>query len=84
MSWFKDAQTQLQGNFATRSIAAAASTILLEAETVAISPTDFLHRTSLDSDVIVLVPYYSSTTPEISMRRDAIAKSLFSRIRQGI
>ena len=82
MSWFKDGQTQLQRNFTTRSIAAATSTTLLEAEIVAIPPIDFLHCTSLDSDNIPSVSNYCFTTHEMSMRQDAIAKSLFSRIRQ--
>ena len=77
MSWFEDGQTQLQRNLATTSIAAAASTILLEAKTIAIFPIDFLHRTSLDSDLIASISNYSSTTHKMSIRRDAIAKSLF-------
>ena len=81
MSWFKYDQTQLQKNLATPSIAAAASTTLLEAETVAISSIDFLHRTYLDNDLIASISNYSSNTHQISMRRDAIAKSLFSRKR---
>jgi hypothetical protein len=80
MSWFEDGQTQLQRNLATTSIAAAASTTLLEAETVAISPIDFLHCTYLDSDLFASISNYSSTTHQMNMRRDAIAKSLFSRI----
>ena len=43
MSWFEDGQTQLQRNLAMSLIAAAASTTLLEAETIAITPIDFLH-----------------------------------------
>ena len=82
MSWFEDGQTQLQRNLAMSLIAAAASTTLLEAETVAITPIDFLHWTSLDSDVIASISNYSSTTYQMSMRRDAIVKSIFSRKRQ--
>ena len=82
MSWFEDGQTQLQKNLATPSIVAAASTTLLEAETVAISPIDFLHCTSLDSDLIASISNYSSITHQMSMCRDAIAKSQFSRERQ--
>ena len=62
---------------------AAASTTLLEAETVTISLIDVLHRTSLDSDLIASISYYSSTTHQMSMRRDAIGKSLFSKKRQN-
>jgi hypothetical protein len=64
------------------STAAVASTILLEAKTVAILPIDFLHHTSLDSDLIASISNYSSTTHQINMRRDAIAKPLFNRKRQ--
>ena len=83
MSWFEYGQIQLQKNFATPSIAVVASTTLLEGKTVAISPIDFLHRTSLDSDLIALISNYSSTTHQMSMRRDAIAKSLFRKKRQN-
>ena len=40
MSWFEDGQTQLQRNLAMTSNAAAASTTLLEAKIVAISPIE--------------------------------------------
>ena len=82
MYWLKDGQTQLQRNLATLSIAAVVSTTLLEAEIVAISPIDILHRSSLDSDPIASISNYSLTTHQMSMRRDAIVKSLFSRKRQ--
>ena len=79
VSWINDAQTQLQKRMAIPSDVAPASTTLLEAQNVTITSTEFYNRATLEDEILSWNSTPSSSREEMSMCRDAIAKSLFSR-----
>ena len=81
VSWVNEAQTELQKRMATPLDAAAASTTLLEAQNVTITPSEFHNRATVQDEIPGWNCTPSSTREEMSMRCDAIAKSLFSRKR---
>ena len=81
VSWVNESQTELQRRMATPSDAAAASSTLLEAQNVTITPTEFHNRATVQDEILGWNCTPSSTREEMSMCRDAIAKSLFSRKR---
>ena len=79
VSWVEDGQAQLQKNLVMPSDVATTSNILLEAQNVKISPIELHNRASHDVQMFGFNLSSSSTTKQMSMCRDAIAKSLFSR-----
>ena len=79
VSWVNEAQTEFQKRMVTPSDVDAASTTLLEAQNVTITPTEFHNRATLEDEIPGWNCTPFSTREEMSMHRDAIAKSLFSR-----
>ena len=79
VSWVNEDQTQLQKRMATPSDVAVASTTLLEAQNVTIMPIEFHNYATFEDEIPGSNSTPSSSREEISMCRDAIAKSLFNR-----
>ena len=79
VSWINEAQIELQRRMVTPLDVAATSSIVLEAQNVTITPTEFHNRATHEDEIPGWNCTPSSTREEMSMHRDAIAKSLFSR-----
>ena len=52
VSWINEAQTELQRRMATPSDVAVASTTLLEAQNVTITPTEFHNHATLEDEIM--------------------------------